>query len=160
MLSTYDSVLRALFEGATSAGANPNSVANWVTGEVVASLRRSQTSLSETPLTADHLADLIGMIDASVLSNSAAKDVLAGVMDGEGDPSDVATARDLVQISDTGALETAVDLVIGENPDDFERLRGGEQKLIGFFVGQVMRKTGGKADPKIVSELIRSRAES
>ena len=160
VLSTYDSVLRALFEGATSAGANPNSVANWVTGEVVASLRRSQTSLSETPLTADHLADLIGMIDASVLSNSAAKDVLAGVMDGEGDPSDVATARDLVQISDTGALETAVDLVIGENPDDFERLRGGEQKLIGFFVGQVMRKTGGKADPKIVSELIRSRAES
>ncbi len=77
---------------------------------------------------------------------------------GEGSPEAVATARDLIQISDTGALESAVDQVIAEHPDDFARLAGGEQKLTGFFVGQVMKQTGGKADPKVVSGLIRSRA--
>lgn len=158
VLSSYDSDLRTLFEEASAAGATPTAAANWVTGEVVAALRRTDRSLSETPLTASHLAGLISMIEGATLSNSAAKDVLAGVMEGEGTPEVVAAGRDLVQISDAGELDAAIDQVIEENPSDFERLQGGEQKLIGFFVGQVMRHTGGKADPKAVSALMRSRA--
>lgn len=158
VLSNYDPDLRDLFEGAVGLGASGAAVANWVTGEVVASLRRAEVVLADTPLTAAHVAELVGMIDDGTVSSSAAKDVLAGVFEGEGTPSAVAEARDLVQISDTGALEAAVDRVIEANPDDFERLKGGEQKLVGFFVGQVMRETGGKADPKMVSGLIRGRA--
>ena len=158
VLSSYEPELRALFEQAAEAGANAQVAANWVTGEIVAALRRDDREVADTPLTGMHLAELVGMIDASTLSNTAAKDVLAGVLAGEGSPKDVATARDLLQISDSGALEAAVDDVIAQNMDDFARLQGGEQKLIGFFVGRVMKATGGKADPKVVSRLIRGRA--
>ena len=158
VLSSYEPELRALFEQAAEAGADAQVAANWVTGEIVAALRRDDREVADTPLTGMHLAELVGMIDASTLSNTAAKDVLAGVLAGEGSPKDVATARDLLQISDSGALEAAVDDVIAQNMDDFARLQGGEQKLIGFFVGRVMKATGGKADPKVVSRLIRGRA--
>lgn len=158
VLSTYESDLRELFEQAAESGANPAAAANWVTGEIMGALRRRGQSLADTSLTGGHLAELVAMIDASTLSNSAAKDVLDGVINGEGTPQEVATARDLVQLSDSGALEEVVGAVIAENADDFSRLQAGEQKLIGFFVGQVMKATGGKADPKIVSGLIRSRA--
>ena len=77
---------------------------------------------------------------------------------GEGSPARVATARDLVQISDEGAIETEVDAVIAANGDAFEKLRGGDMKPIGFLVGQVMRATGGKADPRVVQELLRDKA--
>jgi len=158
VLSTYESDLRELFEQAPESGANPAAAANWVNGELMGALRRRGQSLADTSLTGGHLAELVAMIDASTLSNSAAKDVLDGVINGEGTPQEVATARDLVQISDSGALEEVVGAVIAEYADDFSRLRSGAQKLIGFFVGQVMKATGGKADPKIVSGLIRSRA--
>ena len=158
VLSSYEPELRALFEQAAEAGADAQVAANWVTGEIVAALRRDDREVADTPLTGMHLAELVGMIDASTLSNTAAKDVLAGVLAGEGSPKDVATARDLLQISDSEALEAAVDDVIAQNMDDFARLQGGEQKLIGFFVGRVMKATGGKADPKVVSRLIRGRA--
>lgn len=158
VLAAYDADLRELFERTVEAGAPGPLAANWVTGEVVATLRRTERTLADTSLDGVHLAALIGMIEDSTLSSSAAKDVLAGVMDGEGAPDQVAADRDLLQISDSGELEAAVDLVIGEHADDFARLQEGEQKLIGFFVGQVMRQTGGKADPKVVSGLIRARA--
>ena len=158
VLATYESDLRLLFEDASAAGATPSLAANWVTGEIVAALRRDNRNLADTPMSGTHLAELLGMIEASTLSSSAAKDVLVGVLAGEGSPESVAKARDLVQISDKGALEVAVDQMIAEHPDDFARLVAGEQKLTGFFVGQVMKHTGGKADPKVVSGLIRSRA--
>ncbi len=146
-----------MFEGAVDAGGSPPSVANWLTGEVVAALRRSDHSLAASALTISHLVELVGLVESSTISTSAAKAVLAGVLDGEGSPGEVAEARDLLQVSDAGALEAAVGQVISENPEEFERLSGGEQKLIGFFVGQVMKLTGGKADPKVVSGLLRAR---
>lgn len=157
VLTASEPELMQLFEDAVAAGGNAPAVANWVIGEVVGSLRRADQQLSDTALSAGHLADLVRMIDAGTVSASAAKDVLAGVMAGEGDPAAVAEARDLIQISDTGELEAAVDRVIADHPDEFARLSGGEQKLIGFFVGQVMRSTGGKADPKVVTDLLRAR---
>ncbi len=99
------------------------------------------------------------MIEDNQLSSTAAKEVLGYVLAGEGTPGEVAQAHDLAQISDTGALETAVDEVIAANQDQFDRLAGGEDRLIGFFVGQVMRITGGKADPKVVTGILRARME-
>lgn len=158
LLANADTDLQGLFEGAVEAGADGQQAANWVTGEVVAALRRDERTLAETGLTASHLAALVAMVDDGTVSSSAAKEVMAGVMAGEGDPAAVANARDLVQISDTGELEAVVDAVIAAHPDEFERYSGGEQKLTGFFVGQVMRESKGKADPKAVSEILRTRA--
>jgi aspartyl-tRNA(Asn)/glutamyl-tRNA(Gln) amidotransferase subunit B len=95
--------------------------------------------------------------DRSV-SATAAKDVLDGVMAGEGSPREVAEARDLLQISDRGVMEEAVDAVMADHEDAVEKIRGGDMKPIGFLVGQVMRATGGKADPGLVQSLIRERS--
>lgn len=149
--------LIGLFESAVQAGAPAQVAANWLTGEVTAWSRRESTSVADSALTGVHISQLGDMVDAKALSATAAKEVLAHVLAGEGDPEAVAAAHDLIQISDTGALESAVDEVIAENKDQFARLVAGEDKLIGFFVGQVMRVTGGKADPRAVTDIIRSR---
>ncbi len=149
--------LMVMFESSLAAGAPAQVAANWLTGEVTAWSRRESTDITDSALTGQHVAQLAAMVEANSLSSTAAKEVLGHVLAGEGDPADVAAAHDLIQISDSGALESAVDQVIGENEDQFARLAGGEDKLIGFFVGQVMRVTGGKADPRAVTDIIRSR---
>ncbi|MDJ0960361.1 MAG: Asp-tRNA(Asn)/Glu-tRNA(Gln) amidotransferase subunit GatB [Acidimicrobiia bacterium] len=155
-----DAALGSLFDDAVAAGADPAATANRLTGEVVAYTRREGVGVSETALTADHLVELGTMVTEGDLSATAAKDVLAGVLAGEGMPRAVAEQRDLLQISDLGVIEAAVESVLAEHAEAVERMQGGDMKPVGFLVGQVMRATGGKADPKAVSELIRSRASS
>ena len=154
-----DEALGAMFEGAVAAGGDAGTSANWLTGEVVAYTRRTGIDLESTALEAQHLVALAKMVDDGQLSATAAKDVLAGVLEGEGDPATVAAGRDLIQISDTGVIDAAVEAVLGENADAVEKIRAGDGKPIGFLVGQVMRATGGKADPRIVSDLIREKAQ-
>jgi aspartyl-tRNA(Asn)/glutamyl-tRNA(Gln) amidotransferase subunit B len=146
-----------LFDAAVERGADARNVGNWLTQEVVAYLRRNETDLVETSLSVDALVELDAMVQASDLSATAAKEVLGAVMDGEGAPRAVAEAKDLMQVSDTGALDEALDAVLADNPDTVERLAAGDMKPIGFLVGQVMRATGGKADPKLVQQLLRDR---
>ncbi|MFO7298684.1 MAG: Asp-tRNA(Asn)/Glu-tRNA(Gln) amidotransferase subunit GatB [Actinomycetes bacterium] len=153
MLSSSARTIRHLFDEAVAAGAPALAAFNWLTGEVTAWMRRTDTEPAE--LTGERLAALIALVDEGVVSATAAKEVLEGVLAGEGEPRQVAEARDLVQVSDRGALEGAVRRVLDANPDAVERLRSGEDKVIGFLVGQVMRETGGKADPRLVNELIR-----
>jgi aspartyl-tRNA(Asn)/glutamyl-tRNA(Gln) amidotransferase subunit B len=147
-----------IFDEAIAAGGDPKQVANWLTGETVAYLRRQEVELADTPLEASHLVELVGMVERSELSASAAKEVLVGVLGGEGGPADVAEARDLIQISDSSVIEAAVAQVLADNAEAVERMRSGDMKPVGFLVGQVMRATGGKADPKQVSELVRKAA--
>ena len=123
----------------------------------VAYLRRNETDLAQTSLSVEALVELDGMVQSSELSATAAKEVLGAVMDGEGAPRAIAEGRDLMQVSDTGALDDALDAVLADNPDTVERLAAGDMKPIGFLVGQVMRATGGKADPKLVQQLLRDR---
>lgn len=149
-----------LFEAGLAAGADPRLSANWVSGEVVAWSRRQDRLPGSVKLTGSHLAELSTMVGEGLVSASAAKDVLAGVLGGEGSPAQVAALRDLLQISDRGALEAAVDEVLADNADAVARLAAGDQKPFGFLVGQVMRATGGKADPKLVTEMLRSRLNS
>ena len=150
--------LGPLFEDAVAAGAEPAAAANWLTGEVVGVLRRTDRALADIALTGAHLAELDRMVGGGELSATAAKDVLGGVMDGEGSPNQVAEARDLIQMTDVGALEAEVDAVVAANPEALAKIREGDMKPIGFIVGQVMKATGGKADPRKVSELIRQKA--
>ncbi len=150
--------LAALYEGAVERGANARTVGIWLTGEVVRYLRSAGTDVGDTGLTAESLAELASMTDAGELSATAAKDVLAAVLAGEGAPRAVAEDRDLLQISDRSAIETEVAAVLDQHPEALERIRDGDTKPIGFLVGQVMRATGGKADPRMVQELIRGEA--
>jgi aspartyl-tRNA(Asn)/glutamyl-tRNA(Gln) amidotransferase subunit B len=152
--------LGVLFDEAVDAGASGRSVGIWLTGEVVAYSRRNDIQIADSPLTAVHLVELTAMVDEGKLSSSAAKEVLIGVLDGEGSPSEIAEAKDLVQVSDTGAIEAAVDQVLSENPDAVEKIAAGDMKPFGFLVGQVMRNMGGKADPKIVQQLLSERTAS
>jgi aspartyl-tRNA(Asn)/glutamyl-tRNA(Gln) amidotransferase subunit B len=149
--------LADLYDDAIAAGADPRSTGNWLTGEVVAYLRREDTDLAGTALSATHLAELSAMVGDGRLSATAAKEVLAGVMAGEGSPGEVARRRDLLQVSDTAVLEAEVDAVLAANEEALARMRDGDMKPVGFLVGQVMKATGGKADPKAVSEIIRRR---
>jgi aspartyl-tRNA(Asn)/glutamyl-tRNA(Gln) amidotransferase subunit B len=105
------------------------------------------------------LAELVVLVDEGTISASAAKEVLEGVLSGEGDPRQVAGSRDLVQISDTSALNTAVEEALAANPDAVANYRAGETKVVGFLVGQVMRATQGKADPKVVNELLTAKLD-
>ncbi len=150
--------LSVLFEEAVGLGADPKQTANWLTGEVTAYLRREETGIERTSLQAAHLVEMAAMVAAGRVSATAAKDVLIGVLEGEGSPEEVAAARDLIQISDSGALEAEVDAVLQANPDALEKIRSGDMKPFGFLVGQVMRATSGKADPKLVNEILRQRA--
>ncbi len=160
VLSAAEPELRQLYEEAVASGADPAAAANWVTGEVTAGLRRLERSPEEAFLTGQVIAELVGMVAAGELSSSAAKEVLSGVMEGEGRPAEVAEKRDLLQISDSAELEGMVAAVLDENADAVERYRSGEAKVIGFLVGQVMKASGGKADPKLVNELLRRNLES
>ncbi len=149
--------LSDLFEGAVAAGADGRTAAIWLTGDVVAHLRRNDRDVAESSLAAAHLADLTAMVDAGELSSSAAKEVLVAAMDDGGDVRAIAEERDLMQVSDVSAIEDAVDSVLAENPDAVAKIASGDMKPIGFLVGQVMRVTGGKADPKVVQQVLRDR---
>ena len=149
-----DEDLGSLFLSAVEAGADSRLAANWITGEVVAHLRREGAELGDTGLEPGHLVELGEMVTDGKLSATAAKGVLEGVLLGEGAPSSVAAARDLLQISDASVLEDAVAEVLAHNGDAVARLRGGDTKPLGFLVGQVMKATKGKADPKLVKETI------
>jgi aspartyl-tRNA(Asn)/glutamyl-tRNA(Gln) amidotransferase subunit B len=154
VLSDTAPELRDIFDAAVAAGAPARPTANWLTGEVIAWMRRTESSIETVSLTGSQLAELVMMVEEGVVSSSAAKEVLEGVLVGEGDPGEVAAARDLLQISDDSALEAAVAEVVEQNPDAVSSYRSGETKVVGFLVGQVMRATGGKADPKRVNDLL------
>ena len=157
VLSATTPLLRELHASAVQAGADPRASANWVTGEVTAWLRRQEQDTEVLPVDGPALAELIGLVEDGHLSSSAAKEVLEGVLSGEGSPAAVAEARNLIQISDTGALESEIAGVIEANPQAVEAFRNGEEKVVGFLVGQVMKATQGRADPRLVDQLLRAR---
>jgi aspartyl-tRNA(Asn)/glutamyl-tRNA(Gln) amidotransferase subunit B len=152
VLSQSDAELRKVWSDATSAGADPAAAANWVTGELTAARRRAE---STQPIDGVALAGLLAMVGEGKLSSSAAKEVLFEMLQSGGDAAAVAERLDLLQLSDTSAIEAAVASVLATQSDAVARYRAGEEKVVGFLVGQVMKATGGKADPKLVNEVLR-----
>ena len=157
VLSAAEPSLRQLFKETVALGADAPTAANWITGELTAALRRTGSSVADTPLTADHLFELLGMVTGGKLSSSAGKEVLGAVLAGQGSPAEAAEALDLLQVSDQHLIAAAIDEVLAINPDAIVRFRSGEEKVLGFLVGLVMRTTGGKADPKLVNQLLRTK---
>jgi aspartyl-tRNA(Asn)/glutamyl-tRNA(Gln) amidotransferase subunit B len=160
VLAGVDPALRLIYQGAVEAGADPKSAANWITGEVIGWLRRHDVAAADLRLDGAALAELVAMIGTGEVSSSAAKEVLDGVLAGEGSPGEVAASRDLVQVSDRESLGAVVSEVLTANPKAVEGYRSGDQKVVGFLVGQVMKATGGKADPRLVDALLREQLSS
>ena len=149
--------LAAYFE-AVAALVDPKTAANWVRGELRAQLRELGQEPWESRVTPAHLAEIIGLIDDRTLSVPLAKEVLAEVIASGAAPRDVVADKGLGQISDEGELVALVERLLEENPGQAAQLREGKDKLVGFFVGQAMKATGGRADPARVGELVRERS--
>ncbi len=167
-LSDYDAQVltanRALadyFEVVAKTGGDAKLAANWVMGELSAALNKAGLDIGASPVDAEQLGGLVARIADDTVSGKIAKDVFAAMWAGEGTADAIIEARGLKQITDTGALEAIVDAIIADNPAQVENYRNAEPdkqpKMIGFFVGQVMKKTQGKANPKQVNELLRSK---
>ncbi len=131
--------------------------ANWVTGELSARMNREEVEIEQLSISADDFAGLLLRIKDNTISGKIAKEVLDAMWKGEGSADEIIESKGLKQITDTGAIEGFVDEVIANNPAQFEELKGGKEKMMGFFVGQVMKMSKGKANPAQVNELIRSK---
>ncbi|WP_068818099.1 Asp-tRNA(Asn)/Glu-tRNA(Gln) amidotransferase subunit GatB [Phormidesmis priestleyi] len=151
---TDDRDIAEYFEAAVAAKANPKQAANWIMGDISAYLNNERKTIKEISLTAIALAELTALIDANTISNKIGKDILPELLTQGGSPNAIVEREGLVQISDSGAIEMAIEAVIAANPKELEQYRGGKTKLLGFFVGQVMKQTGGRADPKMTNQLL------
>ena len=161
-LSSYDAGVLVIeqsradyFERAT-AGRDAKLTANWVTNELLARLAKNDLDIEESPISSADLSGLVRLLETDVISSKIAREVFEHMWAGEGSPDAVVEARGLRQVSDVGALETLIDRLIEANPDQAAAVREKPQ-AVGWFVGQVMRETGGKANPGSVNAIIRSR---
>ena len=136
---------------------SPKLVANWVQGELAAALNEDSLDIAESKVAAAELALLADRIDDGTLSGKLAKDVFEGLWRGEGSVDVIIEQRGLKQISDSGAIEKLVDDVLVQNPEQVDQFRGGNEKVIGFFVGQIMKASGGKANPRQVNDILRKK---
>jgi aspartyl-tRNA(Asn)/glutamyl-tRNA(Gln) amidotransferase subunit B len=148
------------FELAVRAGGQPKVVSNWMKGELVRMLNEEGRSFDECPLKPEQLAGMLKLIDAGTISGKIAKTVFDEIYRTGRDAEDIVREKGLVQISDSDEIEKAVDDVIAKSPSEVERFRAGEEKLAGFFVGQVMKLTKGKANPRMVNELLKKKLSS
>ncbi len=149
------------FEAAVAHGGtrrDPKAVANWIMGDVSAYANSVGLSVPQTHLKPAQIAGLVDLIAAGTISGKIAKDVLLILIeeDKDGDPSVIVAARGMKQVTDHGAIEAAVDAIIAANPDKVAQARA-KPSMLGWFVGQVMKETGGKANPQAVNELLRTK---
>jgi aspartyl-tRNA(Asn)/glutamyl-tRNA(Gln) amidotransferase subunit B len=138
---------------AVAKGRDAKLAANWVTGDLFGALNATGKSIADSPVSAAHLGALIDLIKSDVISGRIAKDVFAIMLETGEAPADIVEKRGLKQVTDTGAIEKAVDEVIAANPKQVEQVKLKPQTL-GWFVGQVMKATGGKANPAAVNEIL------
>lgn len=164
-LSLYDSSVliaeqdRADYYEKVAKGRDAKLAANWVTNELLGILNKNEKDLKDSPISAEQLGELIGLIEDDTISGKIAKDVFAIMFETGKNPGDIVEEKGLKQVTDTGAIETIIDTVIANNPDNVAAYRGGKDKLFGFFVGQVMKETQGKANPAIVNQILKQKLD-
>jgi aspartyl-tRNA(Asn)/glutamyl-tRNA(Gln) amidotransferase subunit B len=144
----YENLVKALD------GGDAKLAANWVTGDLAGFLNKNNLEISQSPVSTAALAQLLKRILDNTISGKIAKEVFEAMFAGEGDADSIIEKKGLKQITDTGALEKAVEQVMAANPKQLEQYRAGKDTLLGFFVGQVMKATGGKANPAEVNRLL------
>ncbi|GGB61159.1 aspartyl/glutamyl-tRNA(Asn/Gln) amidotransferase subunit B [Tistrella bauzanensis] len=165
-LSAYDAGVlvgeqasAAFFETA-AAGRDAKLVANWTITELFGALNRLSKGIEDSPVTADNLGGLVDLIQDGTISGRLAKEVFAEMLETGETAVAVVDRKGLKQVSDEGAIAAAIDQVIAANPDKLAEYKGGKTKLAGFFVGQVMKATGGKANPQVVNKLLTEKLDA
>ena len=163
-LSAYDAEvltserdLADYFEAAAAACGEPKKAANWIMTELLRELNQARIRAGECRLAPAMLGKLVRLVESGAVSAKSGKEVFAVLFAKGGDPEDLVTQMGLAQISDSAAIESAVEAVWAENPKEVEAFRAGKDKLIAFFVGLVMQKTRGQANPAVVNELLRAK---
>ncbi len=151
--------LADFYEEVVGLGVGAKPAANWTMGEYLAHLDAAGLEAGHGHATAERLAKLVTLVENGTLSSSAAKDVFAKMIEERAEPEAVAEKYGLGQISDTAQLAAAVAAVVAANPGQVEQYRAGKQQVLGFFVGQVMKATGGRANPQVVNDLLRKHLE-
>jgi aspartyl-tRNA(Asn)/glutamyl-tRNA(Gln) amidotransferase subunit B len=167
-LSDYDAELltatretAAYFEAAHDGNdAHCKQLANWILGDLTGALNKAGLGIDESPITPAMLAQLVARIADDTISGKIAKEVFEAMWQGEGGADEIIEARGLKQITDSAAIEAIIDTVIADNPEQVEQYRAGKEKVLGFFVGQVMKQTQGKANPGQVNQILRARLKS
>ena len=155
---TASRAMAAYYEGVVAAvGGEQKTCANWVMGDLSAVLNARGVGIEQSPIAVGALAGLIRRIVDGTISGRTAKEVFEAMVAGEGDADAIIERKGLKQVSDTGALEKAVDEVLAKNAKQLADYRAGKEALFGFFVGQVMKATGGKANPGVVNELLKKK---
>jgi aspartyl-tRNA(Asn)/glutamyl-tRNA(Gln) amidotransferase subunit B len=132
-------------------------LANWILGDLAGALNKAGIDITESPIAPAALAQLVARIADNTISGKIAKQVFDAMWQGEGGADDIIEARGLRQITDSGAIETLIDAVIAANPEQVEQFRAGKEKVLGFFVGQVMQQSRGKANPGQVNTMLRDK---
>jgi aspartyl-tRNA(Asn)/glutamyl-tRNA(Gln) amidotransferase subunit B len=161
-LTAYDAQVliteqaRADFFEAAAKGRDAKLTANWVTNDLAARLSAGGLEIADSPIKPDEIAELVQLIEEGVISSKIAKDVFERMWTGEGRPRGIVEAQGLQQVSDTGALDAIIDRLIAANPGQAAQVKEKPQ-AIGWFVGQVMRQTAGKANPAAVNEILRKK---
>ncbi len=166
-LSAYDAevlcaekALADFYEEAVGIYKSPKAIANWVMVELLGRLNKDGKTITESPVKPSQVAKLVKLIDDGVISGKIGKQVFDILYQEGGDPEVIVKERGLVQITDTSQIEAVVDEVIKECPEEVKKYLSGKTKVIGFLVGQVMKKTKGKANPKLVNELLRKKLDA
>lgn len=149
--------LAAFYERAARASANPRVSANFILGELLREFNNSGKNATNSPISPENLAELVKTLDAGKINNNQAKEVLIEMFASEKSAAEVISEKGFEQISDASEIEKIVDEIIEKNENQVNAYRGGNEKLFGFFVGQTMKASGGKANPKVVNELLKSK---
>jgi aspartyl-tRNA(Asn)/glutamyl-tRNA(Gln) amidotransferase subunit B len=154
---TSERDLADFFEAAVRAYPQPKRISNWIMGELLRELNEARLTASQSPMPPERLAGLVRLVDSEAISGKIGKQIFPELFRTGADPEEFVRSKGLVQISDTSELEAAVDQVLAENPAEVEGYRAGKTKLMGFFVGQIMRRTKGQANPALVNEILKKK---
>jgi len=158
-LLTASRELAGFYETVTAGCGEPKLAGNWVMGELAAALNRDGSEITGSPVSAGALAALLRRILDHTISGKIAKEVFEAMWRGEGEPDAIIAARGLKQVTDSGTIEAIIHEVIAANPAQLEQYRSGKDKVFGFFVGQVMRASKGKANPQLVNDLLKAKLQ-
>ncbi|MCM1339545.1 MAG: hypothetical protein NC191_07745, partial [Muribaculaceae bacterium] len=161
-LSEYDASvvveqmgLALFFDKVLELGANPKTAINFIMGEIAAYLKEDHIEITDTKLTPENLAELISLIEKGTISNNIGKQIIIEMLKDGTKASAIVEKKGLSQISDEGAIKELVQKVVDAHPAEVEAYKNGKTNLLGFFVGQIMKETKGRANPKTVNELLR-----
>ncbi len=156
---TDESSMAIYFEKVVNEGGAAKSSANWITGDIAAYIKSNRLSFDQLSFKPNELAEMLNMIDAGEISGKIAKEILPELLSKGGSPKQLVQERGLGMIGDPKVIEEIIDQLIIKHPNEVESFRSGKKKLLGFFVGQLMKETKGKADPKLANQILNKKLQ-